>query len=161
MDFELDPKRADAAYEALVKYLAASPRSEKEARDKLYEKSFHKNEVEFAIDKAKGYRYIDDEAYVSTFLLFNKSRYGIKKLSYKLINEKGIQRAMAENMIADAIDDDYEFELAHDFAAKYAARKKITDKSGAQKVAAFLYQKGFEWNVINKAVSSLFDVFDD
>ena len=59
-EFELDEERALKAYESLVKYIAISPRSEHECKEKLYEKGYHKNEVEYAIDRAKKYRYIND-----------------------------------------------------------------------------------------------------
>lgn len=43
-------------------------------------------------------------------------------------------------------------------AQKYVKQKKIVDKSGAQKVAAHLYQKGFDWRIINKVMTNLFDI---
>ncbi len=162
MDYPLDEKRANDAYEALVKYLASAPRSEKETREKLYQKGFHKNEVEFAIDKAKSYRYIDDEQYVRTYLTFNKMRYGSKKLAYKLTVEKGVDKALVENLIADIIEEDFEIERASTIAKKYVKQKKITEKKDYQKVGAFLYQKGFSWAIINKVMSTVFDEqFDD
>lgn len=162
-DFEypLDDECAAKAYDALVKYLAASARSEQECRDKLYDKGFHRKEVEFAIDKAKGYKYIDDAEYVRTFLFYNKSRYGVRKLAYKLTTEKGVDKALAENIIADNIDDEFELELCRHMAEKFVKTKKIVDKSGAQRLSAHLFQKGFDWGIINKVVTSLFDVYDD
>ncbi len=157
MDYPLDEKRALDAYEALVKYLASSARSEKEVRDKLYQKGFHKNEVEFAVEKAKGYRYIDDEAYARTFLTFNKTRYGSKKLAYKLTVEKGVDKQLVDNLVADLIEEDFEIERAGELAKKYIKQKKITEKKDYQKVGAFLYQKGFSWSVINKVMTVVFD----
>lgn len=162
-DFEypLDEERAKKAYDTLVKYLAVSARSEQECKDKLYDKGFHRNEVEFAIDKAKGYKYIDDLEYVRTFIFFNKSRYGARKIAYKLTTEKGVNKELVNNVIADTIDDEFEIELCTQMAQKFVKSKKIVDKSGAQKVGAHLFQKGFEWGVINKVMSTLFDVFDE
>lgn len=162
MEYPLDEKRANEAYEALVKYLAVCQRSEKECVDKLYSKGYHKDEVGFAISKAKGYRYIDDEQYVRNFIMFGKSKYGLKKLSYKLTVEKGVDKTLVENMLADSIDDGFERELCLEFAKKYVKQKHIEDKKDIRKLTAFLYQKGFEWSVINGVASSLFDVdFED
>lgn len=158
-EFEYE-ERYDKAYNALVKYLAISSRSEKECRDKLYEKGFHKNEVEYAIDRAKGYRYINDEEYVRLYLSFNKSRYGSKKLAYKLTIEKGVDKTLVDNMIEDEIGEEFEKDSAKSIAEKYAKQKKITDKSGAQKVGAYLYQKGYSWGVINSVLDNLFNTFD-
>ena len=161
MEFPLDEKRANDAYEALVKYLAICQRSEKECRDKLYDKGFHKNEVEFAIDKAKGYHYVNDEEYIRNFLMFNKHKYGTKKLSYKLVTEKGVDKELVENIIADNIDDEFEKEICLKFSERCVKQKHIEDKSGLRKLTAFLYQKGFDWHVINSVVSDLFDVTDE
>ena len=157
-EFELDEERALKAYESLVKYLAISPRSEHECKEKLYEKGYHKNEVEYAIDRATKYRYINDEEYVRTFILFAKSKYGAKKIEYKLTTEKGVDRTLVANMIADEISEEFELDLATDMATKYIKQKKIVDKSGYQKVAAFLYQRGFAQRIISKVMSTIFDV---
>lgn len=160
-DFPLDEERANKAYETLVKYLAGSARSEQECKNKLYDKGFHKGEVDFAIDKAKSYRYVDDEEYVRTFLLFNKSRYGVRKIVYKLTTEKGVDKQKVEDIVYDEIDDDFEVELAEKFAKKFVKSKKIADKSDAKKVGAHLFQKGFDWRIIDKIMSKLFDVYED
>ena len=160
-DFPLDEERANKAYETLVKYLAGSARSEQECKDKLYDKGFHKGEVDFAIDKAKSYRYVDDEEYVRTFLLFNKSRYGVRKIVYKLTTEKGVDKQKVEDIVYDEIYDDFEVELAEKFAKKFVKSKKIADKSDAKKVGAHLFQKGFDWRTIDKVMSKLFDVYED
>lgn len=160
-NFPLDEERANKAYETLVKYLAGSARSEQECKDKLYDKGFHKGEVDFAIDKAKSYRYVDDEEYVRTFLLFNKSRYGVRKIVYKLTTEKGVDKQKVEDIVYDEIDDDFEVELAEKFAKKFVKSKKIADKSDAKKVGAHLFQKGFDWRIIDKVMSKLFDVYED
>lgn len=161
MEYTLDEKRANDAYEALVKYLAICQRSEKECREKLYDKGFYKNEVEFAIDKAKGYHYVDDEEYVRNFLMFNKHKYGTKKLAFKLTTEKGVDKRLVENMLADSVDDEFEKETCRKFAEKCIKQKHIEDKTGLRKLTAFLYQKGFDWHIINSVVSEIFDVTED
>ncbi len=159
--YELDMERAGKAYEALLKYLSASPRSEKECKQKLYDKGYHKNEVEYAVERAKGYRYIDDEEYVRTFLSFYADRLGKKKLAYKLTVEKGIDKRLADNLIEDAIDDDRELEKCRAEATKYASQKKMIDKSGAGKVYAHLIQKGYGSSVASRVVGGMFDAFED
>lgn len=149
-------EREQKAFDTAVKYLAVSPRSEKEVKERLYKKGFHKSEVEFAIEKAKGYRYINDEMYVKSFLEYYKHRYGVSKLKYKLTTEKGIDKELAQNLIEDTISEEYETEIAQKFAEKYVLRKKL-EKKEIKKVGAFLYQKGFEWNIINNVLSNLFN----
>lgn len=154
-------ERYDKAYDAICKYLATMQRSEKECAEKLYAKGYHKNEVDFAIEKAKSHRYIDDEEYVRSFISFNKSRCGAKKIAYKLTTEKGIDKRLVDNLIEDLMGDDFEIEKAKSIAEKYVKQKKIVDKSGYKKVSAYLYQKGFDFRIINKVMSTLFDVYEE
>lgn len=156
-EYPLDEERAQKAYDALVKYLALSARSEKECKEKLYCKGYHKDEVEFAIGKAKKYNYINDEEYVRTYLMFNSNRYGAKKIAYKLVNEKGVDKKLVDNILLDAKDDEKEYDLALKMAQKYAKSRKIVDKTGAQKISAHLYSKGFDFAIINKVIAKLFD----
>ena len=93
-----------------------------------------------------------------TFLLFNKTRYGAKKIEYKLTVEKGVDRTLVANMIADELSDEFEIALATEMATKYIKQKKIADKSGYQKVFGFLYQRGFENRIISKVMGTIFDV---
>ena len=158
-EFELDEERAKKAYNALVQYLAITSRSEKECREKLYDRGYHKNEVDFAIDKAKSHRYINDEEYVRTFILFSKNKYGAKKIEYKLTAEKGVDKRLVDNMIQDMLPDSFEIQIASDMAEKYVKQKRIADRSGYQKVSAFLYQRGFSFRIINKVMAEKFDEF--
>ena len=153
-------KTAEQAYEAAVKYLAASARSEKEVRERLYKKGFHKQEVEAAIEKAKGYRYIDDEAYVENFVRYYSARYGRKKIAYKLSSEKGIDIKIADCAVLDYISDEEEADKAANMARTFIKNKKLDRGDGARKVWAFLYQRGFENDVIRRTVDNLFDDCD-
>ncbi len=159
MEFELDEARAKEAFDKLVKYLAVAPRSEKECKERLYQKGYHKDEVEFALAKAKKYRYIDDEAYVKIFLSQYTKKYGLKKIAYKLATEKGISKELIDRYVVD--EGDSELEKCREFAEKYIQKKQIEGKAGAGKVSQYLYQRGFEYSVINKVISSLFDVYED
>lgn len=156
-EFELNEERAKNAYDALVKYLAIAPRSEKECKEKLYEKGYHRDEVDYAIERAKSHRYINDEEYVRTFILFSKNKYGAKKIEYKLVTEKGIDKRMVANLIEDLLSDEYELQVASDMASKYIKQKHISDRTGYQRVSAFLYQRGFSFKIINKALAPIFD----
>lgn len=159
----LDEERTKQAYEALLKYLSVSMRSEKECRQKLYDKGFHKGEVEYAIDKAKRYRFIDDAEYARTFVSYNVKKYGSKKLEYKLIFEKGVDAKLVKNILEDAICEDDELARCSEFAEKFFARKHLSpkNKEDVKKAAAFLYQKGFEWDVIKAVLDNTDDSYDD
>lgn len=150
---ELTPEqRKQKCFDHAVKYLAISPRSEKEVKEKLYEKGYHRNEVEEAIDRCKGYRYIDDEAYTRSFIDYYSHKMGRKMMAYKLTVDKGVDGTLVSNMIQDLVSDQDETEKCVDMASKYIRKKRIWDKKDLQKVGAYLFTKGFEWNIINRAL---------
>ena len=152
---ELTPEQLkQKCFDQAVKYLAISPRSEKEVKDKLYEKGYHREQVDYAIERCKGYKYIDDENYTRSFIDYYSHKMGRKMLAYKLTTDKGINQALASNMIDDLVSDEKEIEKCIDMANKYIKKKRIAEKKDLQKVGAYLYTKGFEWNIINIALSN-------
>ena len=152
---ELTPEQLkQKCFDQAVKYLAISPRSEQEVKDKLYEKGYHREQVDYAIERCKGYKYINDESYTRSFIDYYSHKMGRKMLLYKLTNEKGVDNTLATNMIADLVSDEIEAEKCVGMAEKYIKKKRISEKKDLQKVGAYLYTKGFEWNVINIALSN-------
>ncbi len=147
------PKQS--AFEATVKYLALAPRSEKEVRSKLYQKGYPKSEVEEAIQRAIGYHYIDDEKYVLNYVEYYGAKYGRRLLEYKLVTEKGISQAMAKAILDEKISSNNEQEKALLSAKKHAANKRISNKKDMQKVAAFLYRRGYEKEVIDSVIDEI------
>lgn len=153
---DLTPEeRERKAFDVAVKYLAISPRSKKEVVEKLYSKGFHRNEVDCAIEKCLHYRYIDDENYVRSYVDYYSAKTGKKMIVYKLTTEKGIDGTLATNLVEDLISDDDETEKCVKMARAYATKKRITERKDFQKVGAYLFSKGFEWNIINRALSAL------
>lgn len=150
----IDEELAREAFEVAINYLSVCARSEKEVKEKLYKKGYHRDIVDLTLNKLKGYRYIDDEQYVKTYLNFYGTKYGRKQLIYKLTNDKGIEKALAQNTIDDTISDDDEIAKALNFAQKYITKKRIVGKDKS-KVANWLYGKGFDWDTINKVLYSV------
>ena len=89
--------------------------------------------------------------------MFNANRYGAKKIAYKLVNEKGVDKKLVDNVLLDVKDDEKEYELGLKMAQKYAKSRTIVDKTGAQKISAHLYGKGFDFSIINKVIANMFD----
>ena len=131
---ELTPEQQkQKCFDQAVKYLAISPRSEQEVKDKLYEKGYHREQVDYAIERCKGYKYINDEAYTRSFVDYYSHKMGRKMLLYKLTNEKGVDGTLASNMIADMVSDELETEKCKDMASKYVKKKRISEKKRRRK----------------------------
>lgn len=72
-----------------------------------------------------------------------------------------MDKKIVDDILSESKDEQKEYELALSMAQKYAKTRKIQDKSGAQKISAHLYSKGFDFGIINKVVANMFDVFSD
>lgn len=150
----IDETLAREAFEIAINYLSVCARSEKEVKEKLYKKGYHRDIVDLTLEKLKGYRYIDDEQYVKTYLTFYGNKYGKKQLLFKLTTVKGVDKTLAQNVIEDLISEDDEIEKAVRSAEKYIAKKHLIARDKI-KVANWLYSKGFAWDIINKVLRSV------
>lgn len=149
-------KERKRPFDVALDYLTKCARSEKEIKDKLSQKGYTTVEIDDTLSKLKEYRFVDDGEYVKTFLGFYKNKFGKKQLELKLVTVKGIDKDLAKEIIDDVLSDDEEIEKATSFAKKYFSQKKLDfSRESIAKIGNWLYGKGFEWNIINKALSNL------
>ena len=153
-----------SAFDAALRYLSSSPRTEKETRDKLRAKGYSRADIDEAVRKLKMYRYIDDAKYAADFAEYNSGKLGRKKMLFKLVKmlfklvtEKGVARETAENAVADAFSEDAELEAALAAAQKFVAAKRITERRELPKVGAFLYRRGYGREIADSVISGLSD----
>ena len=157
-------KQPKTAYETLVRYLASAAHSEREVKNRLYEKGFHKAEVDEAISKAKERGYVDDEEYVRVYIKCKGGKLGRKMLTYKLTTEKGIDKSLAESVADEMLNEEDEREKALSVAEKYIRIKHLEDtRADRDKAGAYLYGRGFNYTVINEVLTKAFspDVNED
>ena len=146
-----------SAFDAALRYLSSSPRTEKETREKLRAKGYSRADIDEAVRKLKMYRYIDDAKYAVDFAEYNSGKLGRKKMLFKLVAEKGVARETAENAVADAFSEDAELEAALAAAQKFVAAKRITERRELPKVGAFLYRRGYGREIADRVISGLSD----
>ena len=146
-----------SAFDAALRYLSSSPRTEKETRDKLRAKGYSRADIDEAVRKLKMYRYIDDAKYAADFAEYNSGKLGRMKMLFKLVTEKGVARETAENAVADAFSEDAEREAALSAAQKFVAAKRITERRELPKVGAFLYRRGYGREIADSVISGLSD----
>jgi len=141
--------RVKDGFNYLIKWVAYSPRSEKECINRLYEKQFHKNEVEWIVELAKNDSIINDNLYTELFIESYKNKYGKKRIEDKLVFEKGVEKSLVNNKIAELITDEFEDQLTLMFAKKYINQKHIDLNTQSDKLVSYLLGKGFNWSNIN------------
>lgn len=131
--------------------LAYSSKSEKMLREKLKEKEFSKEEIDFAIEKLIDLKYIDDHMYAENFIENRKKRYGPKRLKMEL-KLKGISEEIIFSLIEDSFDESSEIETAlKNSRSKWEKYKN--DPKGYEKMCNFLYRRGHSYDVIKKVIN--------
>ena len=143
------------AFDTAAKFLK-SPKTEYQVREKLYEKGFHKVEIEQVIEKMKYYGYIDDYDYCRLFIEIKSKKMGKKKIEYKLINEKRVNEKLVYKALAEFFDKDLEKDKCREYAIKYMEKKHLVlDMDGKAKVGQHLYQKGYNWDTITAVLATI------
>ena len=134
-------------YAKACKFLSMRGRSKKELCDKLKEKGFSKEQIEYAIDEADKRGYIDDDAFAREYAEYLLSRgYGGFVLKQKLF-QKGIDKETADRVIEE-LSDGEQLRAAMDFGtkafAKYAREEDAFKRRNKFYAAMSRHGFGFE-----------------
>ena len=143
--------------------LAASAQTEKELRNKLYDKHIQSSGVKAAIAKMKDYGYIDDESLAQNAALSLISQ--LRGPGY--IRDKLTARGIEERYVAELINDIYPEALQKENALKLAASVNralsgTPPRMRYEKLMRKLMNRGFSSSVSSYAVQSVLkDAEDD
>jgi regulatory protein len=143
------------ATEAGIRLLTARPRAEKELRTRLRQKGYEAGAIDAAIERLRGWGYLDDEAFARTWVanrMAHRPR-GSRLLAQEL-RHKGVDR----DQIASAIEEAGVDEVA---AATEVARKQAAKLSGLEpdvarrRLTGFLGRRGFDYGTIKAALAAI------
>ncbi len=152
-------KNKDAIVKAIdvaANLLSYRPRSTDEIRQKLAKKGYDEFVIETAIDRMVNLKYLDDHAF-ARFWIESRNRSkprGKRALSYELRN-KGVADAIIRELLEDMVDEES--------GAYEAAQKRIrrmrgkTEREFKQKVGAFLQRRGFNYESVNQALTTIIE----
>lgn len=120
----------------------------------LKDNDFDTDVINKTIEFLKSYKLIDDKSYVKSFIndKSNISKWSRNKIRYALRSKK-IDDQLIETYLS-YISDEEEFQKAYDFVIKKSRGK--TDYDTKQKVYRYLSSKGFEYDIISKAIGEIF-----
>lgn len=139
-------------------YLARRHHSVKELKVKLFKKTKNDKLINLIIEELKKHNYLNDETFAQAFL---SDEIRLKKSGPLLIKNKLLQKGVHSEIINSLLEDNYsiydqiqncEF-LANKKIAVINNRISIADKK--TRLASYLKQKGYYWDVIKQAVESL------
>lgn len=132
--------------------ILASRTTEYTARQKLLKKGFNEDEINYAIEKAKEYSYIDDEAYARDFINSSSGRSKLK-LKIDLVDCRGISPEIVDRLLKD-----YNEKNALYYPLRRELLKENVDK---QKVIAKFARQGFSYNSIKSVMTTIEEEEED
>lgn len=149
-------------YNYALSVLSRNAKSEKKLRDKLHEKGYDMQFIDKAIIKLKQQKYLDDERYSEMLInsKINISKHGKRKIKEALY-EKGINREIIDEKLSEVSEDDELVRACALGSKKLRTLKEEDTRKKNIKLTNFLINKGFEFNVVKKAVSRLTDSSGD
>ena len=140
-------------------FLAYKARSKKEVCDKLRSKKISEKSIIRIIDYLEELKYIDDKAYIKSYLdsVQSGKPSGKKMLIHKL-QKKGIDKELAEAFLYGYLNDNAEYDNAKMLLHKYFPKIKQKDFYEIKKKCfSYLISRGFDYDTINLLWNSEFE----
>ena len=142
------------AKEKALRMLSYRTRSEKELIQSMRSSGIRQSIAEAVIGDLKRLHLIDDEEFAGKFIndLIRRKPAGEFLLKAEL-QKKGISDAVIDRVINQAFKEVSPVELARKGARHWLARHPRTlSNERQQKIAQYLYKRGFSWSIIDEVV---------
>lgn len=138
---------------------------EKDLKDKLKDKEYEEEAINFAIDKLYRFKYLDDERLSQAFVN-DKKRFSKKGPRYiaSALRAKGVDQEMISDILENSYQDEEALENCKGLVYKkleYYKRKSEDTYTLKGKLYAFLAQRGYTSDVIKKAIDSVLQEVSD
>ncbi|MEX1158161.1 MAG: regulatory protein RecX, partial [Thermomicrobiales bacterium] len=146
----------EKATAAALNFVSYRPRSEREVRDRLRRRAFEPESIDYAIEKMRGWRYLDDAKFAE-FWVESRAEHSPrgKRALQSELRAKGVEREVVERVL-EATD------LDENNAALEIARKRLRSLSSydeetqRRRLSAFLARRGYGWDVVKPVLAELF-----
>ncbi len=141
----------DRAFNYALTYISRYTPTTKAMRNKLYEKGYTKLIVNYVIDKATGYGYLNDTEWAKCYVEFNKTVKGASRIKQELLS-KGISRDIAEQVLVGVETNDSE---VLELALKHSKNQDLDDPKYIARLVRFLQYRGFGGDIIWSTIDQL------
>ncbi|MEG1520340.1 MAG: RecX family transcriptional regulator [Clostridia bacterium] len=142
----------DKALNYAFGYLSKYRKTEKELANKLVEKGYLPQIVEYVMTKTKDYNFVNDVDYANSYVDFNKHKKGVRLLKMELKN-KGVEESILNDL---QVDKDEEKKYLNALVEKFFKNKEVT-RENIQKLYRFLLSKGFDYDGAKTALAQFKD----
>lgn len=142
----------------LMKYVIFKKRTENEVRKKCEILNYNEDYTDEVINYLKEANYINDELYVSKYIknVMNLKKSSITEIKIDLL-KRGVKEEIIENEILKNYEELNSFEL--NSAINLAVKKYKTYE--IEKIRKYLFNKGYTFNNISKAIDNLKSMNDN
>ena len=153
----MEDKNLKAAKLKTAKYCAYQERTQQQLRDKLYDWGLYADDVEEVLSFAIEEGFINEERFAQAYASghFNLKKWGKVKISHAL-KQKGLSSYCIEKGLEEIEADQYNETILSLLKKKLASLKETDDFVKKQKAANYLIQKGYESDLVWKALNLLF-----
>jgi len=144
------------AIQRIRHFCAYQERAQQEVRDKLYELGMTKTEVEEIISNLITDNFLNEERFATHFAggHFRIKQWGKNKIQHAL-QQKRVSPMNIKKALKSIDLDDYDTTLLFLAKKKWNSLKGAKSLSRMAKAQAFLYQRGFESNLIQPILQQL------
>jgi len=148
----LDSIETQFAFDKSLNLLARGMKTVYQMKNYLESKGFAPVVIENVITKLQKYNYIDDSAYIKTYISLNKKTKGEFRIKHELML-KGVSKDLIDEFVV--FDDKQEiFENAL-MLAKKIVKDNFIDQKMLTKVNRHLLSRGFDFSVVNEVIGFL------
>ncbi len=145
--------------ESALRIIERNYKTESELRNKLKEKNYNNEAIDFSIEFLKEYNYVNDNAYAKAFIRDKSLSKGKEKIRYELL-KKGISKEIIEENMLLYMDE----EIEHEAALKIGKKKYkliVRSENDRYKISAKLYRfilsKGYNYDIVKSVVKEIMD----
>ncbi len=156
---EINPEKARTkTFDRAVNLLAFKPRSVKELRARLLEKTWTNEEiVDAVLEKLKEYNYLNDEQFAKDFAA---SKLRGKPMGKRVLQQKLAMKKLDKETVAEAVENAYEetpeAEIINQAVAKRLRLKgKPETREDAKKFYDYLLRQGFSYDLVSAKMKEI------
>ncbi|ANE48972.1 hypothetical protein SY83_16410 [Paenibacillus swuensis] len=150
----LQDEERESAYIQAVRFLSFSPRTVKELRMKLKEKGYEQDPTDFAIDKLKAQKYVDDKTLAKQL---TEQRIYSQKKGRKLVSQelafKGVPKEDIQSAL-DQVDTDRELASAMELGLKRWRGMSGETMDKKRKLSGFLLRRGYAYDQVHAVLKA-------
>lgn len=146
-------KACYSAFDTAVYLLTFKNRTTKEIADKLKSKGYSDCEIDKAMDKLLEYNFVNDESYTLSYIKSNMNKKG-KKLIYRELENKGINKSLAEEKINELSVSDMEESYIDNIFKKRFMTADLNDIKVRNRIQSYFLRRGFSYEKISKIVKN-------